>query len=55
MIIVIKAARINRLYNNSFQEKGGLLFVGKSGIGGKNYKVAVVPKDIREELEEMLK
>jgi len=32
-----------------------LLFVGKSGIGGRMYKVAVVPKDIREELVGMLK
>jgi len=33
----------------------GLLFVGKAGISGRMYKVAVVPKDIREQLEEMLK
>jgi hypothetical protein len=33
----------------------GLLFVGKTGIGGRMNKVAVVPKDIREELEELLK
>jgi hypothetical protein len=33
----------------------GLLFVGKAGIDGRNYKVAVVPKDIREELAEILK
>ncbi|MCX9011341.1 MAG: hypothetical protein OIN66_09480 [Candidatus Methanoperedens sp.] len=32
-----------------------LLFVGKAGIGGRMYKVAVVPKDIREQLEEMLR
>ncbi|MFZ2410263.1 MAG: hypothetical protein WAW23_01705 [Candidatus Methanoperedens sp.] len=32
-----------------------LLFVGKAGIGGRMYKVAVVPKDIREGLEEILK
>ncbi|MBU3968075.1 MAG: hypothetical protein KKG76_12025 [Euryarchaeota archaeon] len=32
----------------------GLLFVGKAGIGGRMYKVAVVPKDIRKGLEEML-
>ncbi len=32
-----------------------LLFVGKAGIGGRMYKVAVVPKDVREELEEILK
>lgn len=32
-----------------------LLFVGKAGIGGRNYKVAVVPKDIREQLAGMLK
>ncbi len=32
-----------------------LLFVGKAGIGGRMYKIAVVPKDVREELEEMLK
>jgi hypothetical protein len=29
--------------------------LGKAGIGGRMYKVAVVPKDIREELEELLK
>ncbi|MCZ7401893.1 MAG: hypothetical protein O8C61_06705 [Candidatus Methanoperedens sp.] len=28
----------------------GLLFVGKTGIDGRNYKVAVVPKDIRSSL-----
>jgi hypothetical protein len=33
----------------------GLLFVGKTGIGGRMYKVAVVPKDIRKELEGLLK
>lgn len=33
----------------------GLLFVGKAGIGGRMYKVAVVPKDIRKGLEEILK
>ncbi len=33
----------------------GLLFVGKAGIGGRMYKVAVVPKDIRKGLEDMLK
>jgi hypothetical protein len=33
----------------------GLLFVGKAGIDGRNYKVAVVPKDIREGLEGLLK
>jgi hypothetical protein len=33
----------------------GLLFVGKAGIGGRMYRVAVVPKDIREGLEELLK
>jgi hypothetical protein len=33
----------------------GLLFVGKAGIDGRNYKVAVVPKDIRKELEDLLK
>ncbi|HLB72081.1 MAG TPA: hypothetical protein VJJ51_13655 [Candidatus Methanoperedens sp.] len=32
-----------------------LLFVGKAGIGGRMYKVAVVPKDIREGLAEMLR
>lgn len=32
-----------------------LLFVGKAGIGGRMYKVGVVPKDIREGLEEMLR
>jgi len=29
--------------------------VGKAGIGGRMYKVAVVPKDIREGLAEMLR
>jgi hypothetical protein len=33
----------------------GLLFVGKAGIDGRNYKVAVVPKDIRKGLKELLK
>jgi hypothetical protein len=33
----------------------GLLFVGKTGIDGRMYKVAVVPKDIREGLEGILK
>jgi len=33
----------------------GLLFVGKTGIGGRIYKVAVVPKDIREGLAGMLR
>lgn len=33
----------------------GLLFIGKAGIGGRMYKVAVVPKDIRKRLEELLK
>ena len=33
----------------------GLLFVGKAGIDGRNYKVAVVPKDIRKGLEQLLK
>jgi hypothetical protein len=33
----------------------GLLFVGKAGIGGRMYKVAVVPKDIRKGLEQLLK
>ena len=32
-----------------------LLFVGKAGLVGRMYKVAVVPKDIRKELEEILK
>ena len=32
-----------------------LLFVGKAGIDGRNYKVAVVPKDIRKGLEKLLK
>ncbi len=32
-----------------------LLFVGKAGISGRMYKVAVVPKDIREQLAGMLK
>ncbi|MDP2846046.1 MAG: hypothetical protein Q8N79_08270, partial [Candidatus Methanoperedens sp.] len=33
----------------------GLLFVGKTGIDGRMYKVAVVPKDIREVLGKILK
>jgi len=33
----------------------GLLFVGKAGIDGRNYKVAVVPKEIRKQLIEILK
>ena len=33
----------------------GLLFVGKAGIGGRMYKVAVLPKDIRKGLEQLLK
>ncbi len=33
----------------------GLIFVGKAGIGGRMYKVAVVPKDIRKGLEELLR
>jgi len=33
----------------------GLLFVGKAGIDGRNYKVAVVPKDIRKVLGKNLK
>lgn len=32
-----------------------LLFVGKAGISGRMYKVAVVPKEIREGLVEILK
>lgn len=32
-----------------------LLFVGKAGISGRMYKIAVVPRDIREELREILK
>lgn len=32
-----------------------LLFVGKAGINGRMYKVAVVPKEIREGLAEILK
>jgi len=32
----------------------GLLFVGKAGIGGRNYKVAVIPKDLREMLASIL-
>ena len=32
----------------------GLLFIGKAGIGGRNYSVAVVPKDLRTELAENL-
>jgi len=31
-----------------------LLFVGKAGIDGRNYEVAVVPKDIRKQLAELL-
>ena len=33
----------------------GLLFVGKAGIGGRNYKVAVIPKELREPLAAVLK
>ncbi|MCX9083388.1 MAG: hypothetical protein OIN87_01155 [Candidatus Methanoperedens sp.] len=33
----------------------GLLFVGKAGIDGRMYKIAVVPKDIRIGLKEILK
>lgn len=32
----------------------GLLFVGKAGIKGRNYTVAVVPRDLREPLEAIL-
>lgn len=32
----------------------GLLFVGKAGIGGRNYTVAVIPKELREPLAELL-
>lgn len=32
----------------------GLLFVGKAGIGGRNYKVAVIPKELREMLASAL-
>jgi hypothetical protein len=32
----------------------GLLFVGKAGISGRNYTVAVVPRDLREPLRESL-
>jgi hypothetical protein len=32
----------------------GLLFVGKAGIGGRNYRVAVIPVDLRQPLEELL-
>jgi hypothetical protein len=32
----------------------GLLFVGKAGIGGRNYGVAVIPTDLRPLLEELL-
>lgn len=32
----------------------GLLFVGKVGIGGRNYKVAVIPQDVREPLSALL-
>lgn len=31
----------------------GLLFVGKAGLKGRLYKVAVVPKEIREQLRKM--
>lgn len=31
----------------------GLLFVGKAGMGGRNYKVAVIPKDIKKQLMEI--
>jgi hypothetical protein len=32
----------------------GLLFVGKAGIGGRNYTVAVIPKELREPLAALL-
>lgn len=32
----------------------GLLFVGKAGIGGRNYTVAVIPKELRKPLAELL-
>jgi len=32
----------------------GLLFVGKAGFKGRNYGVAVVPKDLREPLGDLL-
>ena len=32
----------------------GLLFVGKAGIKGRNYTVAVVPRDLREPLKTLL-
>ncbi len=32
----------------------GLLFVGKAGIKGRNYTVAVVPSELRESLKAML-
>jgi hypothetical protein len=33
----------------------GLLFIGKAGIGGRNHTVAVVPKELREGLAELLR
>jgi hypothetical protein len=33
----------------------GLLFVGKAGLKGRMYKVAVVPKEFREQVQKMLK
>jgi hypothetical protein len=32
----------------------GLLFVGKAGIKGRNYTVAVVPRDLRQSLQAIL-
>jgi tetratricopeptide (TPR) repeat protein len=32
----------------------GLLFVGKAGIEGRNYRVAVIPKELREPLSTLL-
>lgn len=32
----------------------GLLFVGRAGIKGRNYTVAVIPKELRELLKELL-
>jgi hypothetical protein len=32
----------------------GLLFVGKAGMGGRNYTVAVIPRDLHKPLETVL-
>ena len=33
----------------------GLLFVGKAGISGRNFKIAVIPKELREPLTAIVK